>query len=202
MSIYRRNLLFGDYSQTVKQLRQDLGNYFANPSMTYVGQIEDDFGALKDMYVCAIITATFTPHVYMIVLSEPTLASRGLHLRGAKLAKLEWTEFYFKIYSDPSEIPEEISNNMDRVNQFPLDIRNVNLQTRLQGYDYTKIDMECVPGVRAVYYNNVLHSSITIDTGKAPSAFNNCDNLPHNINISAALTNFADSMVRILPPGQ
>jgi len=194
--------VFGDYSQTVKQLRQDLGNYFANPTMQYVGQVEDEFGVAKDMYALAIITATLTPYVYLIALSEPTLASRGLHLRGAKLAKLEWTELFFKIYGDEREIPVEILENMDRVNEFPLDIRNVNLQTRLQGYDYTKVDMECIPGKRAVYYNNVLHSALIIDTGAIPNAFNNCDNLPHNMNVSTALANFADSMIRILPPGQ
>lgn len=202
MSIYRRNLLFGDYSQTVKQLRQDIGNYFGNPHMVYVGQKADEYGMVKDMYAVAIVTATLAPYVYLIVLSEPTTTARGLHLRGAKLAQLEWTEMYFRVYMNESEVPTEIRHHMDRVNQFPLDIRTVNLQTRLPGYDYTKVSMECVPGKRAVYLNQALYSVLVIDTGSAPSAFNSCDNLPHTINASAALANFAQSMIRVLPPGQ
>jgi len=202
MSIYRRNLLFGDYSQTVKQLRQDIGNYFGNPHMVYVGQKEDEYGLVKDMYAVSIITATMTPYVYLIVLSEPTTAARGLHLRGAKLAKLEWTELYFRVYMHEGEIPAEIRENIHQVNAFPLDIRTVNLQTRLPGYDYTKVTMECVPGKRAVYLNRDLYSVLVIDTGNVPTAFNSCDNLPHNMNASTALANFAESMIRVLPPGQ
>jgi len=202
MSIYRRNLLFGDYTQPVKQVRQDLGNYFGNPHMVYVGQRADDMGNVRDMYEVSIVTATMAPFVYLICLSEPTSASRGLHLTGVKLAHLEWTEMYFKVYNSEGQVPMEIIQNMDRVNTFPLDIRTVNLQTRLQGYDFTKVDMECIPGKRAVYLNQQLHTVVTIDTGSAPASFNSCDNLPHNMNASTALANFADSMIRILPPGQ
>lgn len=202
MSIYRRNLLFGDYSQTVKQLRQDIGNYYSNPHMAYVGKKEDEYGAVKDMYAVGIVTATQAPYVFLIVLSEPTTPARGLHLRGAKLAQLEWTELYFRVYGHESELPVEILENLARVNQFPLDISTTNLQTRLQGYDYTKVDMECIPGKRAVYVNHYLHSALIVDTGGSPSAFNSCDNLPHTLNASTALSNFAQSMIRVLPPGQ
>lgn len=202
MSIYRRNLLFSDYSQTVKQLRQDIGNYYGNPHMVYVGKKTDEYGMVKDMYAVSIITSTMAPYVYLIVLSEPTTAARGLHLRGAKLATLEWTELYFRVYMHESEIPMEIRENIQQVNAFPLDIRSVNLQTRLIGYDYTKVIMECVPGKRAVYINQELHSVLVVDTGSAPSSFNNCDNLPHTLNASTALSNFAQSMIRVLPPGQ
>lgn len=202
MSIYRQNLLFGDYSQTIKQLRQDIGNFYANPTMTFVGSVLDEYGVKKDMYAISIITATMAPYVYLIVLSQPTLMSRGLHLRGARLANLEWTELYFKIYKDENEIPVEILQNFDRVNQFPLDIRHVNLQTRLPGYDYKKVDVECIPGKKAVYLNKELFSALVIDSGSSPSKFNSCDNLPYTINVTNALSNFANSMIRVLPPGQ
>lgn len=201
-NIYRRNLIFGDYSQTVKQLRQDIGNYFGNPQMTYVGKVMDEYNMPKDMYAVSVITATSAPYVYLILLSEPSSPSRGLHLAGAKLAKLEWTELYFKVYTDENDIPLEITQNSDRVHQFPLDIRLINLQTRLQGYDYMKVEMACIPGEKAVYYNGLLHSSLVINSSSEASAFNNCDNLPHTLNATTALSNFADSMIRVLPPGQ